>query len=196
MYAFLFNKHLPRIYYMPVTLLIMSQILTHLIFLTTLSGRHYHLPPCTGKETDKLKETDEVKKLAQGHKVSGRPRFWTQAESLLLNTSRTSSCIWCYWLFFFPQPVPQWVSTAKWVNWIQCWWASGLFPVFALISQCFFEHSCQCFLFLKFIFNWRIIVLQCCIGFCHTTTCISYKNTYIPSLLSCPSTTTTPIPSV
>ena len=33
--------------------------------------------------------------------------------------------------------------------------------------------------FLKFIFNWRIIALQCCIGFCHTTMWISYKYTYV-----------------
>ena len=38
--------------------------------------------------------------------------------------------------------------------------------------------------FLKFIFNWRIIALQCCVGFCHTTMSISYKYTHVPSLLN------------
>ena len=38
------------------------------------------------------------------------------------------------------------------------------------------------------ILNWRIIALQCCIGFCHTTTWISYKYTYVPFFLSLPST--------
>ena len=42
--------------------------------------------------------------------------------------------------------------------------------------------------FSSFIFNWRIIVLQCCFGFCHTTTWISHKYTYIPSLLNLPPT--------
>ena len=33
------------------------------------------------------------------------------------------------------------------------------------------------------IFNWRIITLQYCIGFCHTSTWISHRYTYVPSLL-------------
>ena len=39
-------------------------------------------------------------------------------------------------------------------------------------------------LFKNFIFNWRIIALQCCVGFCWATW-ISYKYTYISSLLTC-----------
>ena len=34
----------------------------------------------------------------------------------------------------------------------------------------------------KFILNWRIIALPCCVAFCHTTMSISQKYTYIPSL--------------
>ena len=40
---------------------------------------------------------------------------------------------------------------------------------------------------IYFIFNWRIIALQYCIGFCHTTTQISHKCTYVSSLLNLPS---------
>ena len=43
------------------------------------------------------------------------------------------------------------------------------------------------FFFNLFIFNWRIIALQCCVGFCHTSTWISHRYTYIPSLLKLPS---------
>ena len=39
-----------------------------------------------------------------------------------------------------------------------------------------------------FFFNWRIIALQYCLGFCHTSTWISYRYTYVPSLLNLPST--------
>ena len=31
------------------------------------------------------------------------------------------------------------------------------------------------------IFNWRIIALQYCVGFCHTLTWISHRCTYVPS---------------
>ena len=40
------------------------------------------------------------------------------------------------------------------------------------------------FNFCKFIFNWRIISLQYCVGFCHTSTWISHRDTYIPFLLT------------
>ena len=41
-----------------------------------------------------------------------------------------------------------------------------------------------------FLFNWRKIALQCCVGFCHMTTRVSHNYTYIPSLWSLP-----PLPS-
>ena len=33
--------------------------------------------------------------------------------------------------------------------------------------------------FLEFIFNWTIIALQCCVGFCHTKCESAVKYTYI-----------------
>ena len=35
-----------------------------------------------------------------------------------------------------------------------------------------------------FTFNWKIIALQYCVGFCHTTTWITHRYTYVPSLLN------------
>ena len=46
--------------------------------------------------------------------------------------------------------------------------------------------------YFKFIFNWRMIASQCCVGFCCIITWISRKYTYIPSLLNLPSSP--PIP--
>ena len=39
---------------------------------------------------------------------------------------------------------------------------------------------------LLFIFNWRVIALQYCVGFCHTSTRISHSYTYVPSILTLP----------
>ena len=45
----------------------------------------------------------------------------------------------------------------------------------------------------KFTFNWRIIALPyCCVSFCHTSTWINHRYTYVPSFILCP--TFHPIP--
>ena len=46
-----------------------------------------------------------------------------------------------------------------------------------------------------FIFNWRIIALQYCIGLCHTTTWISHEHVYVPSLSNLPPLPTPSQPS-
>ena len=44
------------------------------------------------------------------------------------------------------------------------------------------------FFFSIFVFNWKIIALQYCVGFCHMSTWISHRYTYVPSLWECPPT--------
>ena len=44
-----------------------------------------------------------------------------------------------------------------------------------------------------FIFNWRIIALQYCVGFCHTLTWTNRRDTYISTLVNLPPTSL-PIP--
>ena len=43
-----------------------------------------------------------------------------------------------------------------------------------------------------FIFNWKIIALQCCIGLCYTITWISHRCIYVFSLLNLPPTLSHP----
>ena len=54
-----------------------------------------------------------------------------------------------------------------------------------MISDMLFWRKCKhgIFLnaFLKFIFNWRIITLQCCVGVCLPSTWISHKYICVPS---------------
>ena len=58
--------------------------------------------------------------------------------------------------------------------------ASSEFLDFIVFFSIYNTFSC-----LKFIlFNWRIIALQCCVAFCHTSTWISQRYTQVPSLLN------------
>ena len=50
------------------------------------------------------------------------------------------------------------------------------------------------FCFSFFFFNWSINALQCCVVFCHTSTGVSHRYTYGPSLLNLPPTSH-PIPT-
>ena len=59
-------------------------------------------------------------------------------------------------------------------------------------SNLLMSHSTHHFLF-SFIFNWKIIAVQYCVGFCHTSSWISHRYTHVPSLLKL-SPTSQPIP--
>ena len=49
------------------------------------------------------------------------------------------------------------------------------------------SHLSCCLYFLKFIFNWRTVVLQYRVGFCHTSIWINHRYTYVaPSWPSSP----------
>ena len=67
----------------------------------------------------------------------------------------------------------------------------SMFSKMAQISRDFILYSRSDLLhsfFNLFIFNWRIIALQCCDGFCHTSKWISHKHTYVRSLFNLPPT--------
>ena len=66
---------------------------------------------------------------------------------------------------------------------------SGVKPIPLVLEGEVFLKNYYCF------YTWRIIALQCYIGFCHTTTWISHKYTYVPSLLNLPPSTMPSYPS-
>ena len=57
-----------------------------------------------------------------------------------------------------------------------------------LLSGLNANEWCTSMFLLKFIFNWRIIALECCVGFCHTITWTSREYTHITFLLILPAT--------
>ena len=38
--------------------------------------------------------------------------------------------------------------------------------------------------FLSILFTWKIIALHSCVGFCHPSTWVSHRDTYVPALLN------------
>ena len=84
----------------------------------------------------------------------------------------------------------------KWLGWRMFWGLShklrmnlGI-PVFVYL-KCY-KYSFIIFLFKKIIFNWRIIVLQYCVGSWDTSTWISHRYAYVPSFLTLLPTPFTP----
>ena len=90
--------------------------------------------------------------------------------------------------------------TWVWVN-SRSWWWTGRPGVLQFMGSQRVRHdwetklnwteycynNCLMALFLfKFIFNWRIITLQYCVAFCYTSTWISHKYTYVPTLVNLP----------
>ena len=62
-------------------------------------------------------------------------------------------------------------------NFLLAWCGFFLFFSFVLNQFCFFNLN------LHFFFNWRIIALQCYVGFCHAAMWISFKYADVSSLL-------------
>ena len=50
----------------------------------------------------------------------------------------------------------------------------------------------SCTFFFSFIFNWRIIALQCSVGFCRTSMWISHRYTYVLGKAMAPHSSTLP----
>ena len=65
---------------------------------------------------------------------------------------------------------------------------------FFLIYLNLFFYVIFCFFLNLFTFNWRLIALQYCTGFCCTLTWIRHRYTYVPSLLNLPPTSHSILP--
>ena len=89
-------------------------------------------------------------------------------------------------------------------DWSSCYWSELLsilaivlyiffltltLTLFNTMAKHFFNHMPKILIYFvvifivahifKFILIWRIIALQCCVGFCHTTVWISHPYTYV-----------------
>ena len=98
----------------------------------------------------------------------------------------------------FSQPrILKWIAFSRGSSWPrdQTWvsfTADRFFTVWStkevqLIKRKQINYSLMWTIWLFFL-NWSIVALQCCVSFCYTTTWISSKYTYMPSLLSLPPT--------
>ena len=58
----------------------------------------------------------------------------------------------------------------------------------SIIHQSYFFKGKNVWFFK--IFSWRIIALQCCVGFCHTWTWIGHRYTYVPEKAMAPHSST------
>ena len=77
------------------------------------------------------------------------------------------------------------VSNTGGYNWM------GLERLKVIVIFLKFINTYYCYLFsffTWFFFYWRIIALQFCVAFCHTSTWISHRYIYISSLLNSPLT--------
>ena len=71
-------------------------------------------------------------------------------------------------------------------------WIEGPLPScpplnYQTLGHIYYSLSCPHILQSFFFLNWKIIALQCYVGFCHTTW-VSHKYTYCPSLFNLPPT--------
>ena len=53
-------------------------------------------------------------------------------------------------------------------------------PAVYLLKNVSWGFVLICVFYMWFILNWRIIALQCCVGFCHTSRCISDRYIHVP----------------
>ena len=64
---------------------------------------------------------------------------------------------------------------------------AGIFLGFCQNGECLVQplfFVCVCVCVCVFIFNWRIMALHHCVGFCCTSAWVGHGRTYVPSLLS------------
>ena len=107
----------------------------------------------------------------------------TPSLNQMLYTGSISFHLIVFILYWSAVDLECWVSLrceAKWFRYTYIY-ISILFPYRTLVGFCVYVY-----LFVLSIFYWRIIALQNFAVFCQTSTWISHRYTYLPSLLNLP----------
>ena len=102
------------------------------------------------------------------------------------------SCLSFSIILFFHKYTNSHIHTPSFFFW-SILWPAGSHSLIRdqIYAPC--SGSINSFFFTKLIFNWDIITLQYCDGFCHTSTWLSHRYTHVSSLLNLPPTSL-PIP--
>ena len=95
-------------------------------------------------------------------------------QGIFLTQESNQRLLHCRWILYQLSYQGSLCCTQQYcVQILYCYTYYSFINIFSVFSLFFFVYL--------FIFNWRMIALQCCVGFCHTSAWIGHRYTYVPS---------------